>query len=188
MGFDHMKYSLTDKNEVLLSGTINPGIDTVTNWNGTYSNAAVVTDRNAFNYGQTKGLNYLKAEFVKTDRWYEAGKNNWFVASTNLGLGLGAILSTTNFTFSGITNTTSSSYLTGFAISAQVGVRLEFFKHVFIQSSLSGGYMQQMRVPTRNNQPNAIAKQNFGFTSIENALGFLLYIRPTNDCNSCPHW
>ncbi len=189
VGFDHMKYAFTDKNEVLLSGTINPGIDTtVNNWNGSYSSFPIVTDRNVFNYDQIKGLNYLKIEFIKTDRWYEAGKNNWFVASTNLGLGLGGILSTTNFTFAGKTNTTSSSYMSGFAFSAQAGIRLEFFKHLFIQSTFSGGFMQQIHVPTRNNEPNASAKQKFGYTSFDNALGFLLYIRPTNDCNSCPHW
>lgn len=188
IGFDHMKYALTDKNEVLLSGTINPGIDTVNNWSGTYTSNPIVTDRNTFNYGQTKGLNYLKIEYIKTDRWFEAGEHNWFVLSTNIGLGVGGILSTTDFTFAGKSNTSSSSYLSGFALSAQVGVRLEFFKHLFIQSSFSGGYMQQVHVPTRNNEPNAIAKQKFGFTSFENALGFFLYIRPTNDCNSCPHW
>ena len=37
IGFDHMKYAFSDKNEVLLSGTINPGIDTVNNWSGSYS-------------------------------------------------------------------------------------------------------------------------------------------------------
>ncbi|MEY3236160.1 MAG: hypothetical protein RI883_261 [Bacteroidota bacterium] len=188
IGFDHMKYAFSDKNEVALSGTINPGIDTVNNWNGSYTSFPIVTDRNTFDYNQTKGLNYLKVELIKTHRFYEADKNNWFVFSANYGLGLGALLSTTNFTFAGKTNISSSSYITGLALSAQTGIRLEFFKHFFFQTTFSGGYMQQLRVPTRNNQPNAIAKQKFGYFSIENAIGFFLNIRSTNDCNSCPNW
>lgn len=36
-GYDHMKYIFQDRNDVTLSGEIDPGVDNVTNWSGIYN-------------------------------------------------------------------------------------------------------------------------------------------------------
>lgn len=187
IAYDHFKYVLTDNTPVLLSGTINPGVDNVTNWSGTYTNEAVTLNRNTFYYDNSTGLNYLRLQFTRTDQWYVSGKNDLFAVSTNLGLGLGGLISNNSFLFAGKEDFNNLS-MSGFAFSAHAGLRLEFFRQFFIQSNFNGGYMHQAHVLTRTNEPNAIAKQKFGYTSLDASLGFFLYLRPTNDCNSCPHW
>jgi hypothetical protein len=102
-------------------------------------------------------------------------------------LGVGGLVSDNTFLFSGKQDQKLRSF-SGFAASGHVGVRLEFFKHLFIQSNFSGGIMGQSHVRTRANDPNAFADQNFGYVQFDTNLGFLLYIRPTNNCNTCPVW
>jgi len=187
LGYNHMKYVFADQNQVLLSGDINAGIDTVTDWSGSYNNESITTDRNKFHYENANGLNYVHLQLSRTDALYKGGKNDLFVLSLNAGIGLGALASYNDFKFAGKEDLATFS-LSGFGVSAHAGLRLEFFRHFFIQSELSGGYMHQAHVRNRLNEPNAYAKQKFGYASFSNAIGFLLYIRPTNDCNSCPNW
>lgn len=187
IGYDHMKYTMIDQNQVLLSGIVNPGIDTVTDWSGSYTNESIIIDRNKFNYENSAGLNYAHIQLTRTDQLYAMGANNWLVLSSNLSVGLGGLVSLNSFTFAGKTSTNNSSF-SGFAFSAHGGLRAEFFRHFFIQSTVSGGFMQQLHVLNRSNEPNAYTKQKFGYTAFDTSLGFLLYIRPTNSCNSCPNW
>lgn len=184
-GYEHMKYIFDDKNEVLLSGEINPGVDPASNWSGTYNNVPVVTDRALFHYENSNGLNYLRLSVERTDNLYQIG--NWFMLSTNAALGFGGLLSFNDFNFAGQFDRVTIS-LSGIAYSAHAGLRFEFFKHFFVQPQLSGGMMHQMHVRTRANDQNSYAKQNFGYLMFDTSVGFLLYLRPTNDCNSCPNW
>ena len=186
IGFDHMNYAMIDKNNVLFSGTVNPGVDTVTNFSGTYLNKDFITDNSKFDY-QNVGLNYINLKLSRTDQWIKAGNKDWFAISSDLGLGLGAVLSSTNFKFAGIEDVKTSS-LSGVGLSAYGGLRFEFFKHLFVQTGFTAGYMKQFNVHTRENEPNASVKQSFTFFQFESTIGFLIYARPTNDCRSCPHW
>lgn len=187
-GYDHMKYIFADGNQVKLSGTIDPGVDLATNLSGTYENEDFVTDRNTFHYENSNGLNYLRFELTRTDQWY-ATKSKWFAFSTNLGIGVGGLLSYNDFNFAGRKDMVTIS-MSGYAASAHVGARFEFFKHVFLQANLSGGMMHQVKVKTRPSSydPSAYARQFYGYGELDVVIGFLIYIRPTNDCNSCPHW
>jgi hypothetical protein len=186
IGFDHMKYAMIDKNNVLFSGTVNPEVDTVTNFSGTYLNQAFITDSSKFDY-RNVGLNYINLKLSRTDQWVKAGNKDWFAISSDFGLGLGAILSSTNYKFAGIKDVKTSS-LSGIGLSAYAGVRFEFFKHLFVQSGFTAGYVKQFNVHTLGNDLNATAKQSFAVLQFESTIGFLLYVRPTNDCRSCPHW
>lgn len=186
-GYDHYKYLFADGNQVLLSGTINPGVDTVTDWSGSYNNEAITTNRNTFHYENSNGLNYLRFELSRTDQLFKTGRKDAFVISSNLGFGFGGLFSVNDFNFGGKQDIDTKS-LSGFAVSGHASLRFEFLRHVFIQTGFSGGFMNQSHVRTRFNEPNAYAKQKFAYSSFETSLGFLLYIRPTNDCNSCPNW
>jgi len=186
-GYDHMKYVFADKNEVLLSGTIEPGIDDVTNWSGTYSGEAVTTDRENFHYENSDGLNYLRFELTRTDQWLKFGNRDWFAVSTNIGVSTGGILSFDDFTFAGRKDMRTIS-MSGYGISLHMGPRLEFFRHFFIQSNLGGGFMHQLKVKTRPNDPTAFARQSYGYFEFNTVVGFFLYIRSINACDSCPVW
>ncbi len=186
LGYDHMKYLLNDNNEVLLDGTIAPGIDA--NWSGTYSNLPVVTNRKQFHYENSDGLNYMRLELTRTDQWYETRKKNrWFALSSNVGVSSGFLLSFNDFRFGG-EHTVRTVSISGYGLSAHFNARFEFFNHVFFQSGFATGFNHQTKVKNRPNDNSAITKQRYGYASWESVVGFLLYIRPTNGCGTCPKW
>lgn len=184
-GYDHMKYIFADRNEVTLSGTIDPGVDT--NWSGTYNAQAVVTDRNTFHYENSDGLNYLRFELTRTDQWLKLGEKDQFVLSTNIGFATGGLLSFNDFTFGGRKDVRTIS-MSGYGLSLHLGPRFEFFRHVFIQSNLGTGFMHQVKVRTRPNDPSSFARHAYGYLEVDVVFGFLLYLKPKNGCDSCPEW
>lgn len=187
IGYDHMKYIFADQNQVLLSGTINPGVDTINNWSGTYNNEPIVTDRNSLHYENSDGLNYIRLELTRTDLLFKAGRGDWFGVSSNLGVATGGILSFNDFTFAGQKDVRTIS-LSGYGISGHASLRLEFWKHLFIQSGFGGGFHHQVHVHTRPDDDAAYANQKYGYIETNTVLGFFLYIKPTNACDSCPVW
>tara|TARA_R110002072_G_scaffold251518_5_gene410422 strand:- start:20104 stop:20967 length:864 start_codon:yes stop_codon:yes gene_type:complete len=184
-GYDHMKYIFADKNEVTLSGKIDPGVDN--NWSGTYSAEPVITDRKVFHYENSDGLNYLRFELTRTDQWLKVGNKDWFAFSTNVGIAAGGLLSFNDFTFAQQKSVRTIS-MSGYGVSAHLGARFEFLRHVFIETKLGGGLNHQLKVRNRQNDPSAYTRQAYGYASFETVVGFLLYIRPKNGCDSCPNW
>lgn len=186
-GYDHMKYIFQDKNEVLLSGKIDPGVDPANNWSGIYDSEPIVTDRNTFHYENSDGLNYLRVEFMRTDMLLALGDKHQFAISTNVGVSAGGLLSFNDFRFAGQDNMRTIS-MSGYGLSGHGSLRFEFFRHVFLQTQFGGGFNHQVRVHTRPNDPSAFARHAYGYRSFDMTVGFLLYIRPTNSCDSCPIW
>lgn len=182
-GYDHMKYLLDDKNEILLSGTIDPGVDN--NWSGTYDAAPMVTDRNQIHYENSNGLNFFRFELIRSDILYST-RNQKFRISSNFGVTAGAILSYNDFLFGGEKDMCTISF-SGIAGGLNASARFEFFKHVFIQPEFSGGYMNQMKVRTRPNDSSAYASQDFMYGMFSTSVGFYAYLKPKKDCN-CPKW
>lgn len=193
-GQDHMKYLFQHKNEVLLSGYINEGVDQVTNWEGTYEGAPIVTDRGTFHYESSDGLNYMRFELTRTDQWLRLGELDRFAISTNMGLSVGGLLSYTDFRFAktdingNVVDDIRTISLSGYGISAHAGVRLEFFRNFYLMPNLSGGLMNHLKNRTRNNDPTSYAKHVFGFGEFNVVGGFLFYIQAKNKCDSCPKW
>ncbi len=183
-GYDHMKYIFDDGNRVLLDGHIDPGLDTV--WSGDYNNQAVITNRDNFHYENSNGLNYLHFELMRSDMLYHT-KNTKFAISTNFGIGMGGLLSFNDFNFEQQKDMVTIS-LSGYAVSAHVGLRFEFFNHFFLQTEGSGGFMHQVHVHTRPNDREAYATQKYGYVMGHIVGGFFLYLKPTNSCNTCPTW
>ena len=184
-GYDHMKYIFADRNEVTLSGVINPGVDSV--WSGTYSGEQVITNTEDFHYENSDGLNYLRFELTRTDKWLAFGQNDWFAISTNAGVAAGGILSFNDFTFAQRKNVRTIS-LSGYGVSGHASLRLEFFRHFFIQPSIGAGFHHQLKVRNRPLDPSAFTRHAYGYASLETVFGFLFYIKGKNGCDSCPNW
>jgi hypothetical protein len=184
IGYDHMKYIFRDQNEVLLNGTIAEGVDPL--WSGTYVNEAVVTDRNHFHYENSNGLNYLRANITRTDLWLRT-KNKKVSVTSNVGIGLGGILSYNDFKFGGKEDRVTIS-MSGYALSAHGSLRFEFFNHVFLEGEMAGGFMHQTYVRTRNNDRFSHAKQKYGFSMFSTQIGFFMYLKKVNNCDDCPKW
>lgn len=187
-GYDHMKYVMADQNEVLLSGEFTPGVDaSPNNWSGIYNAEPITTDRNYLHYENSDGLNYLRFELTRSDMLFGFGSEQQLVITSNLGVAAGGLLSFNDFTFAGKKNVRTIS-MSGYGLSAHVGLRFEFFKHVFLQSTLSGGFHHQLAVHNRPADASAITKHKYGYGELHTVIGFLFYIRPTNSCDSCPVW
>ena len=184
LGYDHLKYVMVHGPEYLLNGQINNGIDQ--NWSGNLNDEIVVTNEKDFHYENTNGMNYIRLELTKVKNIVRNRMDN-FTMSYLLGLSSGAILSFNDFTFGGKKDASTVS-LSGLGISVHTGMRLEFFKHVFLQTNVSTGFIRQMSVRTRSTDYGAFAKQSFGYLEGNIVLGALFYIRPTNSCDSCPVW
>jgi hypothetical protein len=187
LGYDHLKYVLRDNTPYTLTGQINPGVDDATNWSGYYLNEPIITEEATFHYENTNGLNYIRAEISRIDQWYREKNSAWFGFSSLLGFGAGTILSFNDFTFAG-QKTVQTTSLSGLAASGHVDMRLEFFKHFYIQPGASVGYMLQNNVKTRPGDYNAIASHRFGYLEYHVVAGWLFYLRPVNTCDACPHW
>lgn len=186
-GYDHLKYIFADQNHVKLSGHIEPGVDNETHLSGDYDNADYVTDREKFHYENSNGLNYLRFEVTRSNQWYRTKKNGWFGFTTNIGASIGGLLSYNDFRFAGINDMVTIS-MSGYGISGHLGLRFEFFKHVFLQANYGGGFMHQVKVKTRPSDKTAFARQVYGYMQMEVVLGALFYIPTKNSCNTCPNW
>jgi hypothetical protein len=177
---------LRDSDQVLLSGQIEPGVDMISNWSGNYTNTPTELYHSNFLYSNS-GLNYLRVELSRADQWLAAGRYQQIIFSTIAGIGFGGLVSDNSFLFAGKQEPKLRSF-SGFALSGHVGVRLEFFKHLFIQSNFSGGYMNQTHVRTNSIELNSFAEQRFGYLQFDTNVGFFLYIRPADECDTCPKW
>jgi hypothetical protein len=184
LGYDHMKYVMKAGPTYFLNGTINPGIDPVTNWSGTYNNEPVVTNGDTFHYENTNGLNYIHADISNVFKVYQSDKGH--VALTTLwGFGAGPVLSFNDFTFAGQKNMATVS-ISGFGVSAHAGLRAEFFRRVFIQTNLTAGFIDQVRVKTRPNDYDSHAKQVFVYSEGNIVIGALFYLKQGDKCGTCP--
>jgi len=118
LGYDHFKYYLKSGNNVTLTGQIDPGVDTITNWSGTYTGQPVVTNFNTFHYENTNGMNYIRAELMRSYDIYKPRRGNGYFGITgNLGLSAGAIMSVNDFNFAGQFDRVTYS-ISGYGLSA----------------------------------------------------------------------
>ena len=184
-GYDHMKYVIVHGPTYLLSGRINPLIDPISNWSGDYNAEPVTTDESILHYENTNGMNYIRAEISHIDKLVRA--SNAFAIYSVSGLGAGLVLNYNDFTFAGEKSMTTLS-MSGVGASAHLGLRLEFFRHFFLQANNSVGFLYQHRVKTRGNDPYAFARQSLGYFQSDIVLGGIFYLRAKDNCNTCPNW
>jgi len=184
-GVDHFKYVMADKNEVLLDGHIGDGVDT--NWSGNYADFPVTTDINQFHYENTNGCNFLRFELTRSFDIFEVGRKRQLALTANLGVSTGPTLTFNDLNF-GQVHTFATPSISGYGFSVNGGLRLEFFKHVFVQMNSGLGLIHLVHVRTRPDDRNSSARQAFGYSEYNLALGALFYFRPKNGCDSCPNW
>jgi len=130
-------------------------------------------------------MNYIRAEISHIDKL--ARVSNAFAIYSVSSLGAGLVLNYNDFTFAGEKSMTTLS-MSGVGASAHLGLRLEFFRHFFLQANNSVGFLYQHRVKTRGNDPYAYARQSLGYFQSDIVLGGIFYLRPKDNCNTCPNW
>lgn len=185
LGFDHMKYIVRDGQSVNISGFVNAGVDPL--WSGTFSDGQErALNQNHFQYQNSGGLNYARIQVSRNLAPFQKFRDGKFAINWLYGVSAGALISSTDFTFEGF-RTEKVSSLSGYGLSLHTGLRFIFLKHFFIQGNIAGGLLHQVRVQTRPGS-GSFASHALMYGSTEGLFGFLWYLRPTNDCNSCPKW
>ena len=186
IGIDHLKYVMNDGNVTSLTGNVGNDMPPGDFPTGNVLDTLIVTDKSIFHYANSVGLNNISIEVTRSDPLWASAEEK-ITASTHYGLRLGGLVSFNNFRYGGIDDERVASF-SGYAVSANFGLRLEFLKHLYLQANVNTGFMHQVAVRTRINDPGAFARHAYGFAQLDLVFGFLLYLRPTNDCNSCPRW
>ncbi|MGV6860737.1 MAG: hypothetical protein ACWA41_03145 [Putridiphycobacter sp.] len=183
LGYDHMKYVMTNGQEAKLTGQIPASENQYLNgeFNGEYYR---IYDK-AIHYENTNGLNYISLQTTYNHLFYRTNDRN-FAVRGRLGFGFGPVVTQTDFQWSGKEYHTEFK-LSGFGGSINTGLRLEFFNRFFAQSNWSTGAIALPHLQTIANTNN-YARQKFVYADWQLVAGAFWYIKFKNGCDSCPDW
>lgn len=159
IGVDHMKYVVKSYQTVKIDGEINAG----TPFDGVYNNDDILLSHDFFQFEHTDGLNYVNVEFKRFDEiGHLIGMNHKdFQLNITEGFGAGILYPKTNAKLFD-QERWDEFHVSGWGVSAGVGLNLTFFKYFFIQSDLKYGYINMPDIRTTYN-PEDKASQNFTF-------------------------
>jgi hypothetical protein len=166
LGVDHMKYVMTNDKTVKINGEINTG----SSFDGTYNNDEIILTKDFLKFEHTDGLNYVNVEvsrFDNLDNWLKFPVKNIDINLTE-GVGVGLLYPKTNTTLLG-KERYDEFHVSGYGISAHVGLNITFFKYFFIQSNLKIGYINMQDIRTTANKRDSASQH---FTFLENMYVF----------------
>ena len=189
LGLDHMKYVLRQYQVANVSGNINlPSTNNGAIYNGVYNNTPVNFFENYtgddtsatfpfLTFEHTDGLNYINTEFCRVDdisSLFKIGNTDKFQLNVTEGVGLGLLYPKTNARVLG-KQRHDDFHVSGYGVSAKIGLNFTFFKYFFIQTELKGGYIDMNDIKTTN-QNSDKASQNFLFLQRIIAFGGIFKI------------
>ena len=159
IGIDHMKYVMKNYETVLIDGMINTGGE----FDGTYANDPILLTYDFLKFEHTDGLNYVNIEvnrFDSLNKWLKINSKDFVFALTE-GLGIGVLYPKTNTTLLG-KEKYDEFHVSGYGLSAKVGLNLTAFKYFFVQSEFKGGYINMSNIRTTADKIDE-ASQKFTF-------------------------
>ncbi len=165
IGVDHMKYVMTQGQTANVTGEINlPASEAGAIHNGTYNNTPTVMSEDFLKFEHTDGLNYVHAQINRVDdisKLFRIWNTDKIQINLTEGIGGGILYPKTNATLLS-KQRHDDFHISGYGVSAQVGLNLTFFKHFFIQGELKGGYIDMQDIKTTSSNADS-ASQHFGF-------------------------
>lgn len=160
IGLDHMKYVMFQDKAVNYSGYYpNQG-----SYGEQLPNNQLLLTEAFLKFEHTDGLNYINTEFCRVDdvsKLFSINNTDTFQVNVTEGIGTGILLPKTNTTLLG-KDRHDDFHLSGYGVSAKVGLNLTFFKHFFMQAELKGGYINMPDIRTTKD-PADKASQHFLF-------------------------
>lgn len=180
--FDRYNSYFKNNQEVELEGVFSPNSHSI--YNGSVSES-ILLNREEFNIVQRRGMNIISLGVQRNDMLGRTKKAE-FALHLLYGLKVGMILTNTEYTYdhSTVKNLTSVS---GFALTADVGIRMDFFQYVYLQLGVNGGLLNQSNLKLSTNS-DIKGKQVVGFISPNISLGFAIFASTKNNCGTCPQW
>jgi hypothetical protein len=173
VGVDHMKYVMVQNKTVTYSGNYP---DAGTYGENPNNNQLTLTD-DFLTFEHTDGLNYVHTEISRFDdisSLFGIQNTDKFQLNVTEGIGAGVLFPKTNAKLLG--NERHDDYhVSGYGVSAKVGLNFTFFKHFYIQTELKGGYIDMPDIKTTFNSSDS-ASQNFFFFQKIISLGGIFKI------------
>ncbi len=160
VGVDHMKYVMNQNQVVNISGDINAG----TPFDGNYSNDPITLTEDFLTFEHTDGLNYIHSEFSRVDdisKFFKLRNTDKFQLNFTEGIGAGILYPKTNAMLLG-RERHDDFHISGYGVSAKVGLNFTFFKYFFVQTELKGGYIDMNDIRTTHSDSDK-ASQHFFF-------------------------
>ena len=179
IGWDHMKYVAQIPQRVKATGYIGASISDPANpiivpaeYVGVYNNDDLAVDTNMLTYEHTDGYNYVSAEIERYDDVWVA-KNHKQSFNIETGLGAGFHIPRTDAHLFGVGANHFWNFA-GYGVSAKVGGKFFFNRHLFFQGSLKTGWANLTKIHTTGRNSFDNAKQKI--SSLENyyVLGYIL--------------
>jgi hypothetical protein len=176
LGLDHMKYVMRQDQIANVTGTVNlPSTDAGSIYNGVYNNTPVNFLTNYIDYDHgtpfpfltfehTDGLNYINTEISRVDdfsKLFGITNTDKFQINLTEGVGGGFLYPKTNAQILGYKRH-DDFHISGYGVSAKVGLNFTFYKYFFVQTELKGGYINMPDIRTTA-ITNDTASQHFMF-------------------------
>ena len=164
---DHMKYVLDNSQIATVNGSIETSASS--DWAKEYDQELMAITQDFVKYEHTDGLNIIYLELDYNDLLLET-LNRKFAVDLVTGIGAGAVVPKTNarlFENRG----TDEFHLAGGSINANIGLKLFFFKHLFLHPAVKVGYVTLPDVLT-NTSGNDKASQNFSYFQANMTVGY----------------
>lgn len=174
IGVDHMKYVMNQNQIANISGVVG---NSYPDHAGVYlpsgpNNTIDLSDGTFLKFEHTDGLNYVHTEFSRVDdisKIFQIRNTDVFQINITEGVGGGVLYPKTNATLLG-KERHDDFHISGFGVSAKVGLNFTFFKHFFLQTELKGGYINMNDIRTTKS-PEDKASQHFRFLERIIAVG-----------------
>lgn len=160
IGVDHMKYVMDQNRAVDYTGYYsNPG-----SYGEILPNNQILLTEEFLTFEHTDGLNYINTEVCRVDdlsNLLKLPNIDKFQINLTEGVGAGFLFPKTNAKVLG-KERHDDFHISGYGVSAKVGLNFTFFKHFFIQTELKGGYINMSDIRTTNDAADT-ASQHFYF-------------------------
>ncbi|MBS7232653.1 hypothetical protein KHA90_16665 [Flavobacterium psychroterrae] len=182
IGWDHMKYVMTQNQIANVTGDINlPADQAGSIYNGVYNNTPVDMSQGGAQeggnqgngtaflmYEHTDGLNYINTEVSRHDdisKLFNLPNTDKFQINLTEGLGAGLLYPKTNTTLLG-KERHDDFHVSGYGLSAKAGINFTFFKYFYLQGELKGGYINMQDIRTTKSNDDRASQDFFFFQRI----------------------
>ncbi|MFY8187238.1 MAG: hypothetical protein ACOVLC_04695 [Flavobacterium sp.] len=177
-GVDHMKYVMIQDQTVNIRGYIDlPDNEPGAVFNGNYDQQPIVLTDDFLEFEHTDGLNYVNFEVARFDdisHLFKIGNTDKFQINVTEGLGLGFLYPKTNARLLG-NERHDDFHVSGYGVSAKLGLNFTFFKYFFIMTELKGDYIDMQDIRTTQFTVDK-AMQSFYFFEREITVGAIFKI------------
>ena len=169
IGSDHMKYVLRQNQDVTINGSIqigNPDFD------NNYNNQNITVTEDFLQFEHTDGLNYVFIGVNRFDNFNRQLRINTPKFEVNLeeGVSVGLLYPRTNTTLLG-KERYDQFHVSGYGLSAKVGLNLTFFRHFYLQTDFKLGYINMQDIRTTSSTSDK-ASQHFYFYETAYTFGY----------------